>query len=179
MSRELTRAQRDHETIRGKLDHHDREIHQLGNRIEKVEVGVNVLTSKMDEGFRSLNDGRGEVLSKLSRLDGHISKVEHKQGPGFFDQARMVATVGAVAGMIVTGITFLVNSFVSPSVTRLETNHTRVEQSVARREQAEYAELHELRKKDKERTEEALAALKTAIDDLKVKVGWTKLEIRR
>jgi hypothetical protein len=148
-----------------RLDHHDRMIEQLGTRIEGVESGLSSLTIEMQRGFKGLNDGRGEVLQKLGELSG-------RQGPGTFENLKILAIGGSIVGMLTTAIFFLVSSASAPELTRVKTEHARVESSVVKREAEERAELQDLRRQQRERVESTIESLKTAIEDLKARASW-------
>jgi hypothetical protein len=141
-----------------RLDHHDRMIEKLVLRIEGVESVMTSMTQKMDAGF-------GEMMKKFSTLEG-------KQGPGIFESMKMVAIGGSIVTMTAGAIFYLVSSAQAPELTKIKVDQARVESSALRRDSDEHAELKDLRRQHRERVEATIESLKTAIEDLKLRVGW-------
>jgi hypothetical protein len=163
-----SRPKIDPESIRSKLDHHDVMIVHLDKRVQSVETSIKTLDSKID--------GVGGGINELKQM---FAVQKGQQGLGTVENVRVIAMGGSIIGMSAAAIGFLVQAYNAPTITRLETNQEKVDQSWQRRDVQEQAELVALRKKDAERTEASISALKAAIEDLKVRVGWTKVEIRR
>jgi hypothetical protein len=156
-----SRPKVDHESIRAKLDHHDVMIGHLDKRVQSLDSKI---------------DGVGGGINDLKNM---FAVQKGQQGLGTVENVRVIAMGGSIIGMSAAAIGFLVQAYNAPTITRLETNQEKVDQSWQRRDVQEQAELVALRKKDAERTEASISALKAAIEDLKVRVGWTKVEIRR
>jgi predicted nucleic acid-binding Zn-ribbon protein len=170
-----TRPKVDHESIRSKLDNHDVLIGHLDKRVQSVETSIKTL----DSNIKTLDVKIDKVGGDVSELKNMFSEQKGKQGLGTVENIRVVAMGGSIVAMSAAAIGFLVHAYNAPTITRLETSQTAVDRSVQRRDEREQAELVALRKKDAERNEQAIATLKEAIEELKVKVGWTRVEIRR
>jgi archaellum component FlaC len=163
-----SRPKIDHESIRSKLDHHDVMIGHLDRRVQSVESSIKTLDSKID--------GVGGGINELKNM---FAVQKGQQGLGTVENVRVIAMGGSIIGMSAAAIGFLVQAYNAPTITRLETNQAKVDQSWQRRDVAEQAEMVALRKRDQERADSEIEKLKAAIEDLKVRVGWTKVEIRR
>jgi hypothetical protein len=156
-----SRPKIDHESIRSKLDHHDVMIGHLDKRVQSLDSKI---------------DGVGGGINDLKNM---FAVQKGQQGLGTVENVRVIAMGGSIIGMSAAAIGFLVQAYNAPTITRLETNQAKVDQSWQRRDVAEQAEMVALRKRDQERADSEIEKLKAAIEDLKVRVGWTKVEIRR
>jgi hypothetical protein len=150
----------------------DRRMGRFENEMRTVQTDLKAVTLEVNKA--SVNSDKN-----FADLKNMIDTNQAKQGLGTVENIRVIAMGGSIVGMSAAAIGFLVQAYNAPTLTRLETSQTKVEQSSQRRDAQEQAELVALRKRDQERADSEFEKLKAAIEDLKVRVGWTKVEIRR
>lgn len=139
------------------LIHHDAEIASLGGRVTGVETEVRNLGATVSKGF-------AEILDRLSTF-------ESQRGPGLASLLGIVATGGAVVAMASAAITVLVTSFVSPPITKLESQVQRLTYYVERREEVDRQDAIELRRSRDKDTADDIKALSKMFRSLETRAA--------
>lgn len=114
------------------LAHHDAEIESLGKRMGGIEEEVCNLSAAIQKGFANVGE--------------RLSTINSERGPGIGNIMTFVATGGAIVAMASGAITVLVTSFVSPPVTKLQGEVSRLTYYVDRREEVDRQDYIELRR---------------------------------
>lgn len=127
------------------LSHHDGQLKELNARIGGVESSIVSIDKKFDNSYH-------ETSSQLKEIQKTITLTQARQGPGFINIIFAAGGCAAILTAITAGITMLVGSQVSPSISTLQTTTAQLSRSDDSRQQAVVDELRDL-KKDKALTE--------------------------
>lgn len=124
-----------------------------------VDQQLGVLSTEVS-GIKTQLRDQGQMLGKIfSRLD----EISGRQGPGIGEMLKIVLAGGGIVSLAAAAITVLVTSFVSPSITRLETQGQHHSSVVSQLLEERISEFHRLRAAEAERLETRLQKLERQV----------------
>lgn len=124
-----------------------------------VDQQLGVLSTEVS-GIKTQLRDQGQMLGKIfSRLD----EVAGRQGPGIGQILTTTLTILGIVGGAATGITILVTSFVSPTLTKLETQGTHLNAVVSQLLDERVDEFKRLKKSEREVLDERLTRLEEKV----------------
>lgn len=139
------------------LAHHDAKISSLDDRMSGVEKSLHSVSESLSRGFAAINDRLGSF--------------ENSRGPGIQSIMGLVAIGGSIVGMSAAAITFLVTSYVSPPITRLEGQVASLRYYVDRREELDRSDLIDLRRNRDKSVNEDIAQLGKMIRQIETRAA--------
>lgn len=124
-----------------------------------VDQQLGVLSTEVS-GIKTQLRDHGQMLGKIfSRLD----EVAGRQGPGIGQILTITLTGGGIVSLAAAAITVLVTSFVSPAMTRLESQSQHLNAVVSQLLDERVDEFKRLKKSEREVLDERLSRLEEKV----------------
>lgn len=150
--------------------HHDAEIVNLSARMTGVEASVQTLSKDQTVGFSKVHQ---TINDRFAALTQAINDQKAQQGPGWGPILGGGSAVVAILGGITYAISLLVQSSVSPTMTKVEADMRHVQGLIRNAEAGERAELLQHRRDRKDQIDKHMEMMAQRLDALSEKLQWT------